>query len=174
MRRSYFRVLMSGIVAALFNCGGAIAADVVNPPIKAAKVSSQFNWMGFYAGGHVGYGRGRASTTLSDPASVGASNSFGTLIGGVHVGYNYLLSSRAGWDRSDLSFQHLRRRSRRSRTTATTDVAHRSITHVARPAGLRVWPAEVYGTGGFVPRARFLQTPGVADDQDKILRTLTG
>ena len=149
-------------------------------PIKAANASSPYYWTGFYAGGHVGYGRGHASTTLSDPAPSSASNSFGSLFGGVQFGYNYLLTSRVllGVE-ADISFPNYLSADdvAASRTTATTDVAHK-IDYIGTLRGrlgyvFGRWM--VYGTGGLAwTQARFVQTPGVSDDQNEILRTLTG
>src|SRR6202048_3452127 len=65
-----------------------LAADVAFPnPI------SNYDWSGFYVGGHVGYGRGYERNILSDPNPT-AGSSFGSLFGGLQVGYNYLLPSR--------------------------------------------------------------------------------
>jgi len=71
----------------------AIAADSL--VVKAAKPAPAADeWTGFYFGGHVGYTRGNARVTLSDPDPLTFTKSFGTLTGGVQAGYNWLLSSR--------------------------------------------------------------------------------
>ena len=179
MRHWYFRVLPSSIVAALFNFGGAVAADAPGAPIKAAKISPHYNWTGFYAGGHVGYGRGNANTSLSDPAFAVASNSFGSLFGGVHAGYNYLAPSRVllGIE-ADVSFSnYLSADDVAASRAGATDIAHK-IDYIGTLRGRLGYAAGrqlIYGTGGFAwTQARFAQTPGSADDKDKILRTLTG
>jgi high affinity Mn2+ porin len=180
MRRSNFRAVISGIGAALCNFGAATAADSPGLPIKAASVSSPYYWTGFYAGGHVGYGRGRASTTLSDPAPSGASNSFGSLFGGAQFGYNYLWTPRIllGVE-ADISFPNYLSADdvAASRTTATTDVA-RKIDYIATLRGRLGYVfgrSMIYGTGGLAwTQARFEQRPGVSDDQNEILRMATG
>jgi high affinity Mn2+ porin len=180
MRRSYSRAVLSGIGAALCNFGAALAGDTPGLPIKAASVSSPYHWTGFYVGGHVGYGRGRANTTLSDPAPSGGSNSFGGLFGGAQFGYNYLLTSRVllGVE-ADISFPNYLSADdvAASRTGAASDVAHK-IDYIATLRGRLGYAFDrwmVYGTGGLAwTQARFEQTPGVSDDQNEILRRLTG
>ena len=52
---------------------------------------------GFYLGGHVGYIFGNANATLADPigvASAGGSTPYGSLFGGVQVGYEHFFNSR--------------------------------------------------------------------------------
>jgi len=175
---SYFRTLLSAVGAALFNLSSGIAAD--GPKIKPVNISAPFDWSGIYAGGHVGYSRGRAGTTLSDPAPLDASNSFGSLFGGVQLGWNYMLTPRTllGVE-ADISFPNYLSADNvaSSRTTARTDVAH-EIDYIGTLRGRFGYATDrwlIYGTGGFAfTQGRFLQTPGAADDQDKILRMLTG
>jgi high affinity Mn2+ porin len=64
-------------------------------PVKARPQPVAFDWNGAYFGGHVGYARGRVNNTLSDPAPVSSSDTFGAIYGGVHAGYNYVVPS--GW-----------------------------------------------------------------------------
>src|SRR5258708_3154753 len=69
----------------------ATAADLKLAPRQA---STQFDWTGFYVGGHVGYTRGHAEVTVADPDPIQFSKSFGSLAGGLQGGYNYVLPSR--------------------------------------------------------------------------------
>ena len=180
MRRSNFRTVISGIGAALCNFSAAMAVDSPVLPIKAAKDSSPYHWTGFYIGGHVGYGRGHAHTTLTDPLPVSANNSFGSLFGGVQAGYNYLLPSHMllGIE-ADISFPNYLAAddTAASRTTATTDVAHR-IDFIGTLRGRIGYAFDrwmVYGTGGLAwTQARLVQTPGMSDSQNDILRRVTG
>jgi len=88
-------------LAATFDTA-AHAADATIPPpwsqlpLKAppARAPSNFDWSGFYVGGHVGYSRGNAQVTLADPDLTNFSHAFGSLTGGLQGGYNYVLSSR--------------------------------------------------------------------------------
>lgn len=180
MWRSYIRALTSGIAAALVNLAGAVAADDSETPRQPASARSLYDWTGFYAGGHVGYARGNASTTLSNATPASESAAFGSLYGGVQAGYNYLFSSRVllGVE-ADMSFPNYLSADNvaASRTTATTDVVHK-IDYIATLRGRLGYAFDrwlVYGTGGFAfTQARFEQTPGVIDDQDRRLQTRTG
>ena len=70
----------------------ASAADV--PLIrKAPPLAPAFDWSGFYAGGHVGYGRGSTRSVLSEPASPDGVSTFGSLYGGLQAGYNVVFPS---------------------------------------------------------------------------------
>jgi hypothetical protein len=64
------------------------------PKTSGAQPTTRFDWAGLYVGGHVGYGRGAAEVVLTDPNTTSFSSSFGTLVGGVQVGYNFVLPSR--------------------------------------------------------------------------------
>jgi high affinity Mn2+ porin len=158
----------------------AIAADVpLRMPVKAPIVSPYDAWSGLYIGGHVGYSRGNAQVTLTDPNDPGVPNPggrFGSLSGGAQMGYNRLLSPHflLGVE-ADMSFLNFLAADDLSwfRTTAVTDIAEK-IDYMGTLRG-RVgyvflhWM--IYATGGFaLAQGRFLQTPGVIDDTDKVLR----
>src|SRR5271155_4509701 len=92
MRR--LRLIGIGLMALM---GSAHADDLSAVlPIKAPPqlAPAAYDWTGFYVGGHVAYGLGEATRTLSDPAPSGVGNSFSSLYGGVQGGYNYVLPSR--------------------------------------------------------------------------------
>ena len=65
-------------------------------PVAGRSIPSVYEWSGLYLGGHVGYSRGKAQTTLTDLDT--APDSFGTpfssATGGIQLGYNYVLPSR--------------------------------------------------------------------------------
>lgn len=177
MSRRYFRNVLSGVVAALCNFDGILAADI--PAIKA-KPASAYDWSGAYVGAHVGYARGTAGSTFSDPAPLGASNTFGSLYGGVQVGYNYRLSPRLllGLE-ADITFPNYLSADNvaSSHTTATTDASHQIdfIGTVRGRIGYVFDRSMIYGTGGLAySQGRFEQTPGIVDQPDKVLRMLTG
>ncbi len=174
-------VLGRVIIIALAVCTPAAAAETPPLlPIKAASIPFRYDWTGLYFGGHVGYTRGNARTTLSDPAPSNSSNAFGSLFGGVQIGYNYLLPSRVllGIEADISSPNYLSADDvASSRTTAFSDVAHK-MDYVGTLRGRFGYAYDrwlAYGTGGFAwSQGRFLQTPGAINDQDKILRTLAG
>src|SRR5437868_11386079 len=94
-----------GVASAWSGVTVAHAADAAPLPVKARPLPVAFDWTGAYFGGHVGYARGRANVTLSDPTPETAGGSFGALYGGLHAGYNYRFPS--GWligIEADLSF----------------------------------------------------------------------
>ena len=83
-------------IACLFYVTTCLAAEVSvvsSMPLKAPPIAN-YDWSGFYVGGHVGYSRGYGRNTLVDPAPTAASSSFGSLFSGLQFGYNYLLPSR--------------------------------------------------------------------------------
>jgi len=153
----------------------AIAADSL--VVKAAKPAPAADeWTGFYFGGHVGYTRGNARVTLSDPDPLTFTKSFGTLTGGVQAGYNWLLSSRVllGVE-ADISFPNYLAADEVIwfRTTTDTDIAEK-LDYMATLRG-RIGYAfprwMIYATAGpALAQGRFLQTPGVIEDIDKVLR----
>ena len=156
----------------------ANAADAALP--LKAPAARPLDWSGFYVGGHVGYLRGRTSATVSDPAPSSVGGSFGALYGGLFAGYNYVLPSRTliGIE-ADLSFPNYLGADDviSSRTTATSDVAHRMdyMGTVRGRVGHVFDNWMLYGTGGFAfAQTRFQQTPGVNDDTNKIVRVTPG
>jgi high affinity Mn2+ porin len=158
----------------------AIAADIsMLMPVKAPIIAN-YDWTGAYFGGTVGYGRGRARSTLFDPDPSSATNSFGSLFGGAQIGYNYQLPSRLVLGvEADMAFANFLGADDvvSSRTTPQTDVAHRidAIGSVRGRVGYAINHWLVYATGGLAwTRARFQQMPGLVNDADKVLRTVTG
>ena len=98
----------------------------------------------------------------------------------MQAGYNHLFPSHLllGVE-ADISFPNYLSADdvAASRTSATSDVAHK-IDYIGTLRGRFGYARDrwlIYGTGGFAwSQARFLQTPGAANDQDKILKMLTG
>jgi len=179
------RQLLAGALLALLGLNGAtMAADAPAVRMLKPSVPALDLWTGLYVGGHVGYGRGRADVTLADqppdPGPINSTNSFGSLIGGVQIGYNYLLPSRIllGIE-ADASFLN---------SLAADDVAWSRLTSVADTSQKIDYMASVrgrigyafpywmiYATGGWAASlGRFLQNPGVTEDIDKLLHLHTG
>jgi high affinity Mn2+ porin len=181
MKNNLFLVSVALAVLGL-NSSGMAADAPARKPVKAAHKPLYYDWTGVYVGGHVGYSRGHAQVMLTDPGSPTASfgSSFGSLSGGVQLGYNYLLPSRIllGIE-ADMSFLNY---------LAADDVAWSRITAVADTAekidymgtlrsrvgyAFPYWM--IYATGGFArSQGRFLQNPGVTDDIDKFLHSHSG
>jgi high affinity Mn2+ porin len=73
----------------------ALASTLLAPTF--ARAADPAPSSGFYAGGHAGYLFGTANATLSDPtggATAGGTTAFGSLFGGVQVGYEHVFSTR--------------------------------------------------------------------------------
>lgn len=141
-------------------------------------------WTGLYFGGHVGYSRGQADVTLNDPSADPSLDNFrsrfGTLTGGLQVGYNYLLPSRflLGIE-ADASFPNYLAADdvAWSRTRVDVDRAQK-IDYMATVRGrfgyaFPQWM--IYATGGVAwSLGRFLESPGATDDVDKVLHLYKG
>jgi high affinity Mn2+ porin len=159
-----------------------LAADVAFPnsvsmPLKALPIAN-YDWSGFYVGGHVGYGRGYGRNILSDPNPT-AGSSFGSLFGGLQFGYNYLLPSRLllGIE-GDISFpNYLDDGIVASRSTPSSAVTEKLdfVSTVRGRAGYAFDHWLFYATGGFAwSQARFLERSSLTGNEDKVLRMRTG
>jgi high affinity Mn2+ porin len=160
-----------------------LAADVAVPnsismPLKALPIAN-YDWSGFYVGGHVGYGRGYGRNILSDPNPTTANSSFGSLFGGLQFGYNYLLPSRLllGIE-GDISFpNYLDDGIVSARTTPFSSVTEKLdfVSTVRGRAGYAFDHWLFYATGGFAwSQARFLEGSSLTGNEDKVLRMRTG
>ena len=160
-----------------------LAADVAFPnsismPLKALPIAN-YDWSGFYVGGHVGYGRGYGRNILSDPNPTTANSSFGSLFGGLQFGYNYLLPSRLllGIE-GDISFpNYLDDGIVSARTTPFSSVTEKLdfVSTVRGRAGYAFDHWLFYATGGFAwSQARFLEGSSLTGNEDKVLRMRTG
>ena len=160
-----------------------LAADVAVPnsismPLKALPIAN-YDWSGFYVGGHVGYGRGYGRNILSDPNPTTANSSFGSLFGGLQFGYNYLLPSRLllGIE-GDISFpNYLDDGIVSARTTPFSSVTEKLdfVSTVRGRAGYAFDHGLFYATGGFAwSQARFLERSTLTGNEDKVLRMRTG
>ena len=159
-----------------------LAADVAFPnsismPLKALPIAN-YDWSGFYVGGHVGYGRGYGRNILSDPNPT-AGSSFGSLFGGLQFGYNYLLPSRLllGIE-GDISFpNYLDDGIVSAGTTPFSSVTEKLdfVSTVRGRAGYAFDHWLFYATGGFAwSQARFLEGSSLTGNEDKVLRMRTG
>jgi high affinity Mn2+ porin len=147
-------------------------------PLKAPPIAN-YDWSGFYLGGHVGYSRGYGRNTLFDPNPTAASSSFGSLFGGLQFGYNYLLPSRLllGIE-GDISFpNYLDDGIVASRSTPSSAVTAKLdfVSTVRGRAGYAFDQWLFYATGGLAwSQARFLEDSNLTGNEDKVLRTRVG
>lgn len=177
-RRSFALRASAGAAALVLSLGPANAADQI--PLKAKLKAEPFSWTGAYVGGMVGYSVGRVNSTIVDPATSSGSERFSGVYGGVQAGYNHLLNSRVllGIE-ADISFTNhlLPNQVIATRTTAATTVTE-TLDYLATFRGrigyaFDLWM--IYGTGGLaVSQGRFVEAPGVVEDEDKKLRTRIG
>jgi len=79
-----------GCASAVLISGAALAADL---PVKGPvyKAPPAYDWSGFYAGAHIGYGWGHEHDNLSKLIRGAPIDRFDIdgIIGGVHAGYNW-------------------------------------------------------------------------------------
>ena len=159
---------VAGLALGMFALDGhATAADM---PLKAAR-NPVHDWTGFYIGAHTGFGTGRSTATLSDPALSQTSNTYGGLIGGVQAGYNYVLPSRVllGFE-ADFSFPNYLNSNSivSSLATVRSDVTEQwDYVGTARGrVGYVAGPWMPYVTGGLAwAGERFLNTPAIGSDE---------
>jgi high affinity Mn2+ porin len=100
------------IAAAYIVPGDRVHADETIPPhlVRDESVSPTVSaWDGWYLGGHTGYGRSKASSTVSNATVASAPSSVGSLSGGALVGYSIQLRARLvlGLE-TDISFPNFR------------------------------------------------------------------
>ena len=169
------RLIAGAAVAALAVIDVARAADQAALPTKAP-AKQPYDWNGFYFGGHVGYGQGRANATVTDPGATSVANTFGGNIAGVQFGYNVVLPSRVllGLE-TDLTFANYldsnpivagvpTARSNVSEQVDYTGTVRARLGYVADP-----WM--IYATGGFAfAGTRALNDPRNIDEEKQLKR----
>jgi len=138
-----------------------------------------YDWDGFYFGGHVGLGLGKASATLSDATSVSDGNTFGGPIGGVQLGYNYLFPSHVllGWE-VDSSFpNYIASNSVIAGLATAQNQVTEQFDYVATARGrigYAFGPWLFYGTGGVgLLGGRFVNNVPFGEEE-KVLRSRVG
>jgi len=175
-------LFVCGCIAAtcFFLIADCLAADVALPnamSLKAPPIANN-DWSGLYAGGHVGYGRGHGRNNQFDPNPTAAVSSFGSLFGGLQLGYNYLLPSRllVGIE-GDISFpNYLDDGIVASRTTPSSAITEKLdfISTVRGRAGYASDDWLFYATGGLAwSQARLLES-NLTGSEDKVLRMRAG
>jgi high affinity Mn2+ porin len=172
--------LLAGMALGALALGSPAAAAEIKSPVKAPYLQPAFDWSGFYIGAHTGFGGGSSHATLTDPAITESRNAFSGLIGGVQAGYNYLTSSGLllGVE-ADISFPNYLPSNHvvSSITTARSTLEER-WDYVATARG-RIGYATgswlFYATGGLAwTGERFLNTPAIDNNEEKVLNTRLG
>src|SRR4051812_2520132 len=119
-----------------------------------------------------------ASCTL--PGPTGTANSFGSLYGGFHLGYNYVAPSRLmfGFE-GDIAFPNfledgvITTRPTAAGTALTAKIDYVATLRARFGRAFDHWL--IYATGGLAwSRARFLESPGLVEDEDKVPRSQAG
>src|SRR5215212_7539663 len=88
--RAAIKRVIAGLALGVLSLDGAAAADI---PLKAPRIQQVYDWTGFYAGGHLGYGRGHATDRFANSITVVPDKPVGSLFGGLQFGYNHVLNS---------------------------------------------------------------------------------
>src|SRR3954453_7238327 len=155
-----------------------VVATILTPyPATPSEVA--YDWSGFYFGGHLGYGRGAATSTVYDPSATASANSFGSMFIGLQGGYNVVLPSRmfVGVE-ADLSFANFYADSRIATRASGAGIVSDDIDYISRVRGRLGYAFDrwmIYGTGGFaLSQSRVNEVPGVTRDEDKALRGHAG
>src|ERR1700730_17644595 len=182
LRKTIDQILLAGVTTTCLSivttCLAADMSVVSSMPLKAPPIAN-YDWSGFYVGGHVGYDRGYGRNTLFDPNPTTANGSFGSLFGGMQFGYNYRLPSRllVGIE-GDISFpNYLDDGIVASRSTPSSAVTEKLdfVSTVRGRAGYAFDHWLFYATGGFAwSQARFLEGSSLTGNEDKVLRMRTG
>ena len=180
-----YLAMLIGLNAGLTAPSPSARAADLPPAIRQAPwaptaQATSLDWAGLYFGGHVGYSRGHAGVAVTGPDATAFSTSFGTLVGGVQAGYNFVLPSRIVLGvEADMSFPNYLSADDVAwfRTTPDTDIAEK-IDFIGTLRGRLGYAFDhwmIYATGGWAwSLGRFLQTPGAGDDTDKSLRLHNG
>ena len=154
------------------------SAPVTSQPAKPSDTGSA--WGGWYLGGHVGYAHGTANATLCDSALPSSTSSFGSLYGGVLLGYGVRLRSRLllGLE-ADVSFPNFLDDDDlvSSRKTTGGSVAER-LDLLSRARGRLGYAFDrwlVYAAGGFAwSLGPFIASLGQTNTQDDSLHFRPG
>jgi high affinity Mn2+ porin len=159
---------------------GALEAQTALPVPITTPVNAGYDWNGWHADGHVGYGRGKANPGLFTSNLIASSNLFGSLDGGLQFGYDHVLASRLFVGGvADVAFPHFfedgvvasRPAAQASNVTEKLDV----VSTLRGRLGLSSDRWVMYGTGGFTgSQARFIESPASSSKPDTLIRWRAG
>jgi high affinity Mn2+ porin len=149
------------------------AAEQTGTAMLGTPAIQPYDWSGFHVGGHFGYSRGYVSVA-SD-----SGNWFGSLYGGFQAGYDTMFPSGVVLGaETDVSFPNfLEDGVASTRTTPQSSVTDKidDLGTVRGRVGSAFDRWLIYATGGFAwSQARFIETPGLANDQGQVLGSRRG
>lgn len=128
--------LLLGTIGILSLGNAAIAADVpAHAFTKASAIDPAYNWTGFYAGVHAGYGLGGTEWQILNIRTDGA-------LGGIQAGYNQQIGNLLLGIEADISFSGIKGNRTVSILNQATvpDVANQLAVDGDRTRWLRQWP----------------------------------
>ena len=182
LRKTIDKIRLASVAATTcFFVTSCLAAEIPvasSMPLKAPPIAN-YDWSGFYVGGHVGYSRGYGRDTLFDLNPTATDSSFGSLFGGLQFGYNYMLTSRLliGVE-GDITFpNYLDDGIVASRATPLSAVTEKLdfVSTMRGRAGYAFNHWLLYVTGGLAwSQARFLEDSNSTGNEDKVLRMRPG
>jgi high affinity Mn2+ porin len=154
---------------------GSPLASLADKPFDTGEA-----WSGWYLGGHVVYARGTGKTSVSEAAPQSSTSSFGSLYGGVLMGYGVQLRSRLllGLE-ADVSFPNFLDNEDMVSSRNTTDgsVAER-LDILGRARGRLGYALDrwlVYGAGGLAwSLGRFIHSSNQTQTQEENLHFRPG
>ena len=176
------RAIVLSLLALAAPFGSARAADpasVQEPLLNRSAALQDYDWSGPYLGGHLGYGRGEASSTVFDTGATPMTNSFGSLFAGLQGGYNVVLPSRLFLGiEGDISFANFYSDDQITARSFGQNLITEQIDYIGRVRGRFGYAFDrwlLYGAGGFVwSQARLLEQPGIAGDGDQAIAKRAG
>lgn len=136
-------------------------------------------WRGFYLGGHVAYGLGSAASILSDSIPPASTNSFGSLYGGMQLGYSHAFPAKfvIGLE-ADVSFPNFLEDGLVSTSAGSQGSVTQTLDCVGTVRGRLGYILNrflFYGTGGFAwSLSHFTDTPGALKGLDDVVRLNSG
>jgi high affinity Mn2+ porin len=154
---------------------GSPLASLADKPFDTGEA-----WSGWYLGGHVGYARGTGKTSVSEAAPQSSTSSFGSLYGGVLMGYGVQLRSRLllGLE-ADVSFPNFLDNEDMVSSRNTTDGSVAERLDILGRARARLGYALdrwlVYGAGGLAwSLGRFIHSSNQTQTQEENLHFRPG
>ncbi len=155
-------------------------APAAAPPVESPAIASRaFRWTGPYVGGQFAYALVQADSTLSLPQPTKTSDTLGSFLGGVGLGYDHELPSRIllGVE-GDVSFPYFVEDGAFTSRAGSKGEVTGKLDFVSRARGRAGYALDrwlLYGTFGLAwSQARFTEDPGAGGASSSALRWLVG